>query len=197
MYLYGLAALAVLLGVVIVAVQTRNGRATPEQRVLGLVGGILVALLGTGLSLVAQKAVTSEQAQAERQAARDHDAAVAESSSFFGTSPTPTASAPAAPSPASTRTDAQNLAIVAGRDPNDSEIAQKLARLDAACPDENASAGDMVVSVRRIVREQSGRDLDIVNVLDQFITAQEGGAQAGMKCSETGGMLAELMVKGM
>lgn len=102
------------------------------------------------------------------------------------------------PTPTSDRTPAQLLAVIAGRDQDDPEIAAKVARLDAVCPDEGPSVADMVVKVKQLVLERSGRDLSVVNVLDQFLTAQEGaGDKAGLKCSEVGGMLVELMIKGM
>lgn len=104
---------------------------------------------------------------------------------------------PRPPSSASGRTEIQNLAIVAGVSENDPELRRQYERLQTLCPPENASVGDMAVSLRQIVREESGRDLGIVDVMRQLATAQEGGNKAGMTCSETGGMLAELLIKGM
>ncbi|MFD1732670.1 hypothetical protein ACFSC4_31570 [Deinococcus malanensis] len=104
---------------------------------------------------------------------------------------------PPAPVPESTRyTDVQNLAIAAGRDPNDPEIAEKYARLDALCPDESPSTADLVVNLQQLVKEESGRELEIMTVLDEFITGQEGVAEVGMTCVETGNALASLLGKG-
>lgn len=113
-------------------------------------------------------------------------------------SETPSASAPPATSTApSGRTEIQNLAIVAGVSENDPELRRQYERLQTLCPAENASVGDMVVSLQQLVRRESGRDLALIDVMQQLATAQEGGQKAGMACSETGGMLAELLIKGM
>lgn len=79
---------------------------------------------------------------------------------------------------------------------NDPWIAEKTARLDELCPDETPSTADLVVNLQKLVKDQSGRELTIENVLEEFITAQEGGAAMNMSCVETGGMLATLMIQG-
>lgn len=95
------------------------------------------------------------------------------------------------------RSDLQNLAIIAGRSETDPELVAQYARLEALCPPEGPSVGDMAVNLQQLVKSESGRDMDLVDVMRQLATAQEGGAEMGMKCSETGGMLATLLIKGM
>lgn len=105
--------------------------------------------------------------------------------------------APAARSAPAPRTDLQNLAVIAGRSEDDAELNAQYERLVALCPPEGPSVGDMAVNLQQLVKRESGRDMDIVDVMRQLATAQEGGVTMGMKCSETGGMLAELLIKGM
>ncbi|OLV20175.1 hypothetical protein [Deinococcus marmoris] len=95
------------------------------------------------------------------------------------------------------RTDIQNLAIVAGVSENDPELTRQYARLQTLCPPANVSVADLVVNLQQMVRRESGRDMPLPDVMRQLATAQEGGAKAGMTCTETGGMLAELLIKGM
>lgn len=101
-----------------------------------------------------------------------------------------------APAPVQ-RTDLQTLAYVAGVSEDDPEFTRDYARLQELCPPSQASIGDMVVSLQQMVKRESGRDLAMTNVMRQLATAQEGGQKAGMTCAETGGMLAELLIKGM
>ncbi|UQN10287.1 hypothetical protein [Deinococcus sp. QL22] len=106
--------------------------------------------------------------------------------------------APAVTAPTTERTPAQNLAILADRDPNDPAIASLLARLDAACPENGSHVADIVVNLQQMVLSESGRDLSIENVMTQLINAQEGPAQeGGTTCPETGALLATLMIEGM
>lgn len=93
--------------------------------------------------------------------------------------------------------DLQNLAVIAGRSEDDAELNAQYERLVALCPPEGPSVGDMAVNLQQLVKRESGRDMDIVDVMRQLATAQEGGVTMGMKCSETGGMLAELLIKGL
>lgn len=205
MSLLGTTAALVLIGV---GATTWRKAAAQKRPVWPGVGwtaaGVLWLLLGSAAGGGADAATEARHAQSRAEAQALANAALAPTPEANTTYVTPEqveaerAEARGQTSNSSGRTDAQNLSIVAGRDQDDPEIAAKLARLDAACPDEGPSAGDMVLTVQQIVLKDSGRNLDIVNVLDQFITAQEGPAQeGGMKCSETGGMLAALMVQGM
>ncbi|PTA66477.1 hypothetical protein [Deinococcus arcticus] len=94
--------------------------------------------------------------------------------------------------------EARQLAVIAGRRPPDAEIAQKVAQLNRLCPDRTPSTADLVVNLRQVVAERTGREPDIVAVLDQFIKAQDGPAAARkVPCVETGGLVARLMVDGL
>lgn len=104
---------------------------------------------------------------------------------------------PEAVTPPVNRSDLQNLAIIADRSETDQELTTLYAKLTALCPPEGPTVGDMVVNLQGIVKRESGREMDIVDVMRQLATAQEGGAEVGMKCSETGGALASLLINGM
>ncbi|WP_339098258.1 hypothetical protein WDJ50_18495 (plasmid) [Deinococcus sp. VB142] len=210
MYMYFLAALAFALALVVVVSTVRKGRTQSlSDRVGGFGLAVLLALLGAGVTFVANGAVRAAQQEAENERIRQEASVPAPQIDMNAPAPEPEPEVPisepeptpqvteAAPAPASTGyTDAQNLAIAADRDPNDPEIAQKYARLDALCPDETPTTADLVVNLRNIVRNNSGRELDLVNVLDQLIIAQEG-APAGMSCKETGAALSILMEEGL
>lgn len=112
--------------------------------------------------------------------------------------PEPVALPPAEPTTTQeTRTGAQNLAIIAGRSPDDTEIAEQYARLEASCPAEATSPADIVVNLQTLVREESGRELEITDIMEELLTAQSEGAGLGMKCTETAGLLATLMIGGL
>lgn len=107
-----------------------------------------------------------------------------------------TAPAPAPTPVASERTPAQNLSLIADRNLNDPEVASKFVYLDSLCPEDGAKVGDIVVNLQQLVKSQSGRTLDIVYVMDQLATAQEGGVQAGnMRCVDTAALLSVLLEK--
>lgn len=112
--------------------------------------------------------------------------------------PEPVALPPAEPTTTQeTRTGAQNLAIIAGRSPDDTEIAEQYARLEALCPTEAPSPADIVVNLQTLVREESGRELEITDIMEELLIAQSEGAGLGMKCTETAGLLATLMIGGL
>ncbi|MBZ9715542.1 hypothetical protein [Deinococcus multiflagellatus] len=94
--------------------------------------------------------------------------------------------------------EARQLAVIAGRRPADPEIAHKVAQLDRLCPDTTPSTADLVVNLRQVVADHTGREPDIVAVLDQFIKAQDGPAAARkVPCVKTGGVVARLLVEGL
>lgn len=112
--------------------------------------------------------------------------------------PEPVAPPPAEPTTTQeTRTGAQNLAIIAGRSPDDTEVAEQYARLEASCPAEATSPADIVVNLQTLVREKSGRELEITDIMEEMLTAQSEGAGLGLKCTETAGLLATLMIGGL
>lgn len=112
--------------------------------------------------------------------------------------PEPVALPPAEPTTTQeTRTGAQNLAIIAGRSPDDTEVAEQYARLEASCPAEATSPADIVVNLQTLVREESGRELEITDIMEELLIAQSEGAGLGMKCTETAGALATLMIGGL
>lgn len=203
--MYFLAALMLLMAIGVLVSTVRKPRTEPVgNRVAGFGVALIMGVLGVGIAFAANASVQAERQAAENERIVNESTARVEAQSAANsptvTTPsesTPVEPAPVEPAPTTTGyTDVQNLAIAADRDPNDSEIAEKYARLDALCPDETPSTADLVVNLRNIVRDNSGRELDLVNVLDQLITAQEG-APAGMSCAETGGALAILMEKGL
>jgi hypothetical protein len=112
--------------------------------------------------------------------------------------PEPVTPLPAEPtSTQETRTGAQNLAIIAGRSPDDTEITEQYARLEASCPAEATSPADVVVNLQTLVREKSGRELEITDIMEELLIAQSEGDGLGLKCTETAGLLATLMIGGL
>lgn len=174
------------------AVAAANGRV--RWSAVGARLGVAVVVFLAGVLLV--RVMPSQQATFAPEstpAVVSAPAVNAEPAAMPSPAPEPT------PAPASSGyTDAQNLAIIDGRDPDDAEIAAQYARLDAVCPKEGPSTGDMVAKIQSIVKRESGRDLSMLEVMRQMYIVQQGPAQEmGMKCSETGAMLAKLLIKGM
>lgn len=102
------------------------------------------------------------------------------------------------PTPAqgtSERTPVQNLAIVAGRDQNDAEVAAKLHRLDAVCPEDEAKMVNVMVLMQELIQKETGQTLGIMYLLDQMLEAREEPAAAGinMKCTDTAAVLTTLL----
>ncbi|KQR04695.1 hypothetical protein ASF71_11795 [Deinococcus sp. Leaf326] len=81
----------------------------------------------------------------------------------------------------STRTPAQNLAVLSGRSADDSATATALARLDALCPESEAQVADLVVNLQGVLAK-AGHVYSIPLLMDTLSQAQEG---SGQTCLDT------------
>lgn len=81
----------------------------------------------------------------------------------------------------STRTPAQNLAILSGRPADDPATSLALARLDALCPESEAQVADLVVNLQGVL-EKAGHAYSIPVLLETLSQAQEG---SGQTCLDT------------
>jgi hypothetical protein len=88
------------------------------------------------------------------------------------------------PTPApvtSTRTPAQNLAVLSGRPADDPATTTSLARLDALCPESEAQVADLVVNLQGVLAK-AGHVYSIPLLMDTLSQAQEG---SGQTCLDT------------
>lgn len=76
----------------------------------------------------------------------------------------------------STRTPAQNLALLSGRPADDPATATALARLDALCPESEAQVADLVVNLQGVLAK-AGRAYSIPLLMEALSQAQEGSEQ--------------------
>ena len=215
MYMYFVAAFTIILGVGILVFHLLKSRAIPMGNWLaGIIGGLLLTFGGIGIGFLAESAVQAERAQIEndRLASEASERARAEIAAEAAQTPAPTLeiadSEPVSepePTPepvvasttATPEADIANIAAIDGISADDPALTSAYSRLQELCPPENASIGDMAATMQRLVRERGGRSMSLVEIMRQLAIAQEGGQSAGMKCSETGGMLTELLIQGM
>lgn len=193
MYMYGLAALTVLLGLGI-TLRGAQGLRGPRRAdaAATLIGGVLALALGTGIGFLARSTVASDQQRARNEAAAL--AATPAPEPQLAPVSSGEVEPPSSGSAALTaRYEVQNLAAVAGRDATDPEITGLYARLAPLCPPEAASPADVVVNLQERVRQQTGRVFPVTDVMQGLISAQEGAAASAMTCSETAGLLATVM----
>ena len=87
----------------------------------------------------------------------------------------------ATPPTTSTRTPAQNLAILSGRPVDDPDTAAALARLDTLCPETDAKLADVMVNLQGIL-DKEGKHYELPYLMEQLTKAQEG---SGLTCLET------------
>ena len=204
-----LTAVTLLLGVGILAANLRRPRfdAPRGNRAAGIIGGILVMAAGVGIGALAQSLNESRQIEAENERARQAvTAAVAPPEEAAAepapepvvsepvSEPEPTPEPVVASTTATPEADIANIAAIDGISADDPALTSAYSRLQELCPPENASIGDMAATMQRLVRERGGRSMSLVEIMRQLAIAQEGGQSAGMKCSETGGMLTELLM---
>lgn len=197
--MYVLSVVTVLLGLGIIVAGARGlrGSGPRSNAVATLLGGVIVTLLGAGIAGLAGSDASAERQRAANERALAPAEPAPEPTPLAPTEQGEVEPVPAPAASASGAADLANLAVIAGRSPSDPELAGLYARLTALCPPEAPTVGDMVVNLQGIVRRESGREMDLLEVMRQLATAQEGGAEVGMKCSETGGALATLLINGI
>lgn len=91
-------------------------------------------------------------------------------------------------------TPAQDLAISTGRDLNDPEVADRLARLNVVCPETETELVTIMTQVQDDIRLRAGKTVDIITLMDAMLSTATSMRKDSVapKCSDLATLQVEI-----